>query len=175
MEELNIYPIGKFQFPEQFNLVDINNWIQEIENLPYQLQNIIQDLPVECYEYSYKKEGWSINQIIHHLADGHMNAFIRFKLTLTEINPTIKPFDQDLWAQLNDNNLSTFISLQILHGLHKKWVALLKSLHQDQFNRTYFHPDYKKDFSLWVAVSLFAWHGKHHLAQINKAIELKLK
>ncbi|MEO8794912.1 MAG: YfiT family bacillithiol transferase, partial [Daejeonella sp.] len=116
----------------------------------------------------YRPEGWTVRQVIHHLADSHMNAFIRFKLALTESNPTITPFDESLWADLPDGKKSPIdSSLKIIEGLHFRWTALLNSLSEDQFQRTYFHPDHGKKWTLENVLALYSWHSSHHLAHIT--------
>ena len=112
-------------------------------------------------------EGWSARQIIHHLADSHMNAFIRFKLGLTEEHPTIKPYDQNKWAETVDvKNVPVNNSITLLHALHRRWHALLITLNESDFMRTVYHPEQQKDISLWQLLQIYAWHGKHHATQV---------
>jgi hypothetical protein len=116
----------------------------------------------------YREGGWTVHQLIHHLADSHMNAFIRFKLALTEENPVIKPYLEDKWSELADvSDVPINISITLLHALHHRWHRLLESMSVDDFRRTVFHPEKEKDITLWDMLLIYAWHGKHHVAHIT--------
>lgn len=174
--ELNLlkYPIGKYVKPETISESVISDWIKTIEELPNQLSKLTKDLSIEQLHWPYRPDGWNIKQVVHHLADSHLNSFIRFKWTLTEDNPTIKPYYEDRWAKLidgNDNDLSN--SLLILKGLHAKWVMLLKSLTKDELKREFIHPEHGKRFSLEQTIGIYAWHSEHHLAHIEQALKHK--
>lgn len=167
----NIFPIGKLKRPEEFTETVINKLIQDIRILPEHLKKVSKKIKhKKQLQYSYRDGGWSIEQIIHHTADSHMNAFIRFKLALTENNPTIKPYDQDLWAETADVQLPVKTAVRLLKALHAKWAALLENMDKNDFKRTYFHPEYKTTSTLQDALALYAWHGKHHVAQIEVAL-----
>ena len=113
-----------------------------------------------------------MHQLVHHVADSHMNAYIRFKLGLTEDNPAIKPYEEKLWAEMNDTkNLPINISLTILFAVHKRMLEVLKSIKEEEWNRTVFHPEHQKTMSLWFLLGMYAWHGKHHTAHITKLRE----
>ncbi|HYF02570.1 MAG TPA: putative metal-dependent hydrolase [Patescibacteria group bacterium] len=161
------FPIGKFD-----NDVDITDdilkiWISEIEELPKQLREATKNLTSEQRDMPYRPGGWTVQQTIHHIADSHMNSFIRFKLALTEDLPTIKPYEEALWAELPDGkNMQIEISLQLLQALHERWVMLLKSLSEEQLNRKFIHPD-SGEVPLKTNIGIYAWHGKHHLAHIT--------
>ena len=145
-----------------------------MEALPALLENTIKSIPVIDLKYKYRPEGWNIAQIVHHLADSHANFHTRLRLTLTEELPTVKPYDENKWALLTDANDTNFeASLNILKGVHVRAVQLLNTLTEKDFARQYHHPDNKKDFSLFWLLSLYAWHGKHHVAQIKNALEHK--
>ena len=167
------YPIGKY-LPQEFSFEQKKNWIADIEFLPTELENAIINLDEHQLATAYREDGWTVHQVVHHVADSHMNAFIRFKLGLTEVNPTIKPYNEAAWAELEDvKSLPINISLTILHALHKRLVVLLNSISDEQWNRTIEHPQYKQQMTLWYVLGLYAWHGKHHTAHIKTLRELK--
>jgi hypothetical protein len=120
----------------------------------------------------YRDSGWTVRQVLHHVPDSHMNAYIRFKWTLTEDTPTIKPYFEERWANLEDTRVTPVdISMNMLDALHQRWVLLMKAMKDDDFKRIYIHPQYGKQFSLEGVLGLYAWHGKHHLAHITKLKE----
>jgi len=163
------YPIGRFQVPEILATDRVKQAIQDIERFPKELQVVVSNSPEEILDRKYRPAGWTIRQLVHHLADSHMNAFIRFKLALTEENPVIKPYKESLWADLADSKLGIENSVQILAGIHEKWVCLLHNMSQEQWKRSFFHPEQSKFIPLNVSALLYEWHGKHHLAHINQA------
>ncbi len=131
------YPIGKFQQPEKVTDVDIDKHIKVIKDFPAKLKNLVENLNDDQLDIQYREGGWKIRQLIHHLADSHMNSFMRFKLALTEDNPTIKPYDEAKWAELQDSfSMDIKSSLQILKGLHKRWVYEMKSLTNKDYEQT---------------------------------------
>jgi hypothetical protein len=168
------YPIGKY---EPVTLLTENlkdQLIGNIADLPYLLKINLETISLDEYKYTYRPEGWSINQVIHHLADSHVNAFIRFKLALTEDNPTIKPYDEGLFVQQADCTLELAEeSLALITHAHKKWLALLEAMSLDDFNRTYYHPGYQNTQTLAYVLGMYSWHGFHHLAHIKYAIDKK--
>jgi hypothetical protein len=166
------FPIGEFSMPEKLSNNQIENWINEITNLPTEIEKLTKDLTIKQLNLNYRPNGWKIKQVVHHLADSHINSFIRFKLTLTENIPTIKPYSEHLWAELIDGNSDEIeSSIHVLKGIHHRWSVLLKSLTTTQLNRKYYHPDNKKEYTLTEAIGLYAWHGKHHLEHINQALK----
>ncbi len=173
MEKLQ-YPIGKFTKPDAISPDDVSNWIVDIEQFPQVLKKLSASLTKEQLQWIYRPDGWSIKQVIHHCADSHMNSFIRFKLALTEDTPTIKPYDEAKWATLIDGTEDSIVaSLQIIEGVHYRWVLLLKSLNKEDLKRHFMHPETKRMYSLEEATGLYAWHCNHHLAHIKQAIEQK--
>jgi len=167
------YPIGKFQVVD-FSHSEKESLLADILFLPKLLEFAVLNLDEAQLHLPYRDEGWSSSQIIHHLADSHMNAFIRFKLALTEENPIIKPYIQDKWGQTTDVlNVPINISITLLHSLHHRWYELLKSMEDADWNRTLHHPEQKRDISLWEMLIIYAWHGKHHAAQITNLREEK--
>lgn len=163
------YPIGEFSCDEIISREDIQTWINEIATLPLRLQEMVKHLDTEALKRTYRDNSWTVQQLIHHIADSHMNAYIRFKLALTEDNPTIKPYAEDKWAELPDSNLPIKISLKMIELLHNRWVYLLQHLSDEQLKRTFYHPD-SGIVTLEKNIGIYAWHGNHHLAHIKNAL-----
>ncbi|MDZ4713258.1 MAG: putative metal-dependent hydrolase [bacterium] len=164
-----MYPIGRFKSPESITQDDLRTYISEIESLPADLRKLVADFSEEKLNTHYRKNGWSVKQVVHHIADSHMNAFIRFKAALTEDTPTIKPYYEDKWAELGDSkNTPVDVSLNLLDALHIKWVNLLRSMNEKDFTRTFFHPEHGIECPLNEIAAMYAWHGKHHYAHINE-------
>jgi hypothetical protein len=161
------YPIGKFSFPESSTPEQRREWIREIEEAPGCLRAAVAGLTEEQLDTPYRPGGWTVRQVVHHLPDSHMNSFVRFKLALTEETPTIKPYDEALWAKLPDA-VGTPIetSLRLLEGLHGRWVRLLESMSDADFARAFHHPEAGM-IRLDQNLALYAWHGKHHVAHIT--------
>lgn len=166
------YPIGKYE-PQPFSIVQKVEWLSDIKFLPVQLEAAVLNLDEAQLKTPYRDGGWTVHQLVHHLADSHMNAYIRFKLGLTEDNPSIKPYDEKLWAEMHDvQKLPVNISLTLLHALHARWFETLKYVADDEWNnRTVFHPEQKKTMRLWYLLGLYAWHSKHHVAHITSLRE----
>ncbi len=161
------YPIGKFQPPAEYNAVTRSGFIQQLDELPAQLRAAVKGLSNEQLNEPYREGGWSLRQVVHHLADSHLNAYTRFKLTVTEDEPTIKTYNEKAWAGLEDSlKADVEVSLVLLKALHQRWVMFLKSLDDTQFQRSYIHPESGKG-SLDRILALYAWHGKHHIAHIT--------
>ncbi len=170
--EQQIYPIGRFKQPTEFNETLITKMIQDIRILPEHLKSISKRInKKKKLSYTYRDGGWNIEQIIHHIADSHMNALIRFKLALTENNPTIKPYDHNLWTETADVQLPIKNSVRLVKAVHAKWVALLENMDKNDWKRTFYHPEYKRTSTLQETLALYAWHGKHHVAQIDVALK----
>jgi uncharacterized damage-inducible protein DinB len=164
------YPIGKYE-PRPFSEKQKETWLADILFLPRQLEMSILNLDESQLNTPYREEGWTVKQLVHHVADSHMNAYIRFKLGLTEDNPTIKPYKEDLWAKLSDSNLAINISLTLLHCLTNRWYDVLKHMKDEEWERTVLHPDHQKTMTLWYLLGLYAWHGKHHVAHVTSLRE----
>lgn len=168
------FPIGKFQRPDPISENDLKTWIATIENFPSKIKKLTQELSTEELNWIYRPKGWSIKQVVHHCADSHINSFIRFKLALTEDVPTIKPYEEALWAELADGNSDTILpSLQIIEGIHARWIFLLKSFGEKELKRQFFHPEHLKLASLEETIGVYAWHCSHHLAHIEQALSHK--
>ena len=160
--------IHKFESKAEYAIEEINENIALIEQLPFELKKVLAHIPAENLEKPYRDGGWTGIQVIHHLVDSHLNAYTRFKLAVTENNPTIKPYDENAWAKLfdaNDRDYST--SLQLLEALHKKWGIFLSSLNEEDLEKTLFHPESKKTYRVVDMIASYAWHGLHHVAQIK--------
>ena len=162
------YPIGEYE-PKPFSVEQKVEWLAEIKFLPIYLENAIVNLDVTQLQTPYRDGGWTVHQLVHHVADSHMNAYCRFKLALTEENPTIKTYDEKQWAEMNDvKKLPVNISTTLLHALHSRWYEALKYVSDDEWNnRTVFHPEHKKTLRLWYLLGMYAWHSKHHVAHIT--------
>jgi hypothetical protein len=160
------YPIGKYE-SKPFSEDQKKEWLNELKFLPQELENVILNLDESQLQTPYREEGWTVHQLIHHIADSHMNAYIRFKLGLTEDNPVIRTYEEKLWAELNDVKILPInISLTLLYALHTRWHAALKNLPDVEWERTVFHPQHDKKITLWYLLGMYAWHGKHHVAHI---------
>jgi uncharacterized damage-inducible protein DinB len=166
MENLQ-YPIGKFNFTGTITAEQREIWINEIENAPSRLRSAIHGLSKQQLDTPYRDGGWTVRQVVHHIADSHMNSYTRFKLALTEELPTIKAYEEAAWAELSDSTqLPVDVSLTLLDSLHVRWVTLLRSLSSDQFNRAFIHPSSGLT-RLDTNLGIYAWHGNHHIAHIT--------
>jgi DinB family protein len=165
------FPLGKFKKPETIQENEIFEWVCQVELFPTRLTKLVSGLTIEELDWQYRPDGWTIKQLIHHCADSHMNSFIRFKLTLTEDQPIIKPYFEEKWAELPDSlEVDISASLKIIEGLHLRWVILLKSLASTEWARELIHPEHGVKFSIGENIALYAWHSNHHLAHIKQAI-----
>lgn len=160
------YPIGKFVPPASYTEQQIRQWIDEIKSLPGKLRLAVMSLSETQLDTPYRPGGWKIRQVVHHVPDSHANAYIRFKLALTEDNPTIKAYEEGLWALLPDYKMSIEPSLKMLEAIHLRWVTVLESLDSDQWRRTYTQPVTRATAPLQQVLGMYAWHGNHHLAHI---------
>jgi hypothetical protein len=168
------YPIGKFQRPNGHTSSFLPQWLEVIKTFPAKMRNELTGLTISEIDYIYRPGGWKIKQVVHHTADSHMNAFVRFKLTLTEDTPTIKPYRENLWAELPDTLEAPIEeSLKILEGIHLRWTVLLASFSASDYEKKYLHPEQGREVSLYEAVAMYAWHCNHHLAHIRQAKKYK--
>jgi len=159
------YPIGQFNATPNPTPEDRIKWIQDIAEIPLILRLTVQDLTEEQLHIPYRPGGWTVSQVVHHMADNDMNAYIRFKRALTEDNPTAGSYREDLWAELSDYRTPIEPSLVLIDSIHSRFVALLRSLHLSDFQKTFTSPSHG-EMSLDVATQRYAWHGRHHIAQI---------
>ena len=173
MEHLK-YPIGHYEPVKNPAASTLESWILDIENFPEKLSELVVGLTSTQLNWQYRPKGWTIKQVVHHCADSHLNSILRFKLALTEDKPTIRPYFEDRWAQLEDGQHEDIsISLQFITSLHAKWVALLNTLSKEDLQREYVHPEHGKIFNLAETIGSYAWHGNHHLAHIKNALKYK--
>ncbi|WP_139489016.1 YfiT family bacillithiol transferase [Brevibacillus dissolubilis] len=162
------FPIGPFRYEGPAAPEQIQEWIQTIQDTPAKLRQAVAGLTDDQLDTPYRPEGWTVRQVVHHMADSHMNSFIRFKLTLTEETPTIRPYEEARWAELGDSRETPIeMSLALLDALHQRWTILLTSLTEEQFQREFRHPEHNALFDLKKALALYAWHSEHHIAHIT--------
>ncbi|MBU0695164.1 MAG: putative metal-dependent hydrolase [Bacteroidetes bacterium] len=164
------YPIGRFVLADDYTLVEIEDFIDTIRQFPKLLRQEVENLNSEALATPYRPDGWTIKQVIHHCADSHMNALLRFKWTLTEENPTIKPYNEAAFAKLGDYELPIDFSLNMIDGIHQHWIFLLHGMSPEDYNRTYFHPEQQKSFDLKLTLATYSWHCKHLFMHIQKAL-----
>jgi len=165
------YPIGKFTFDGSSSEADRQKFIDDIEQTPAKLGAAVQGLSQEKLNTPYRPGGWTVRQVVHHLPDSHLNSYVRFKLALTEEEPTIKPYYEDRWAELQEAKTAPIeLSLALLDSLHKRWVLMLRSMKSEDWKRTFRHPDLGV-VSLEKNVALYSWHGRHHVAHITSLRE----
>lgn len=161
------YPIGPFVPDSSPTPQSRNLHIAQIEGMPVRMRRIVTDLSPEQLDTPYRDGGWTVRQLVHHVPDSHLNAYIRCKLALTENTPTIKPYNEDAWARLKDSELTPVeVSLSLLESVHARWVTLLKSLQPQDFERKFNHPE-RGTQTLDELIALYDWHGNHHMAHIT--------
>ncbi len=162
------YPIGKYYPPQDITKQVMEEWMAIIAALPTQLELAVKNLNDDQLDCPYREGGWSVRQVVHHLADSHMNAYIRFKLALTEESPTIKPYKEELWAELADSKYGTLEdSMALLKALHSRWSHVLQNITGDEWLRTFNHPENKRTYTLQFVLGLYAWHSQHHTAHVT--------
>jgi len=166
------YPVGRYVRPATaLDAAMRMECINEIKELPAVMRSLVSKLDDVQLDKPYRPGGWTIRQVVHHVPDSHMNMYMRMKLAVTENAPTIKPYNEDSWAQLEDGRTAPVdISLDLLDALHRRWVVFLRSLKEADFERTYIHPEMKGPVPLYQGLALYAWHGKHHAAHIRNAL-----
>lgn len=170
LEQLR-YPIGKFSFPENVPELEVKSWINELKEFPQQLSEECNKLSDAQLQLCYRDGGWTIAQIVHHLADSHVNAYTRVKLALTEDKPIIRPYFEDRWAELPDakgNDIQ--FSINMIKAIHQRLVLTLSQVDKSALARTYIHPETNMEYSLTYLICNYAWHGQHHLAHIQNAL-----
>jgi uncharacterized damage-inducible protein DinB len=166
------YPIGKFNYDGPPTPEQREELLNQIEQAPASLRTAVSGLSEPQLDTPYRPEGWTVRQVVHHVPDSHLNAYIRTKLALTEDEPTIKPYAEDRWAQLADTQATPIdVSLTLLDALHDRWLRLLRSLQREDWKRTFHHPE-MGPMSLEKNLVLYAWHGRHHVAHITALREL---
>ncbi len=161
------YPIGRFIHQVAYTLNEVQLNINRIEQIPEKVEALIQRFGPGHWDTKYRESGWTARQVVHHMADSHMNAYIRCKWTLTEPTPVIKAYDEKAWAETPEIKLDPSLSMLFLKALHIKWTALLREIPPEDLKREYIHPDTKKNVPLDRLVALYAWHGEHHLGHLQ--------
>ena len=162
------YPIGRFERSTEFSDTSRAAAVAAIASAPAALRRSVHGLNNSQIDTPYRPEGWTVRQLVHHLADSHLNAYVRHRLALTENNPTIKPYDENLWAELSDAKSAPIeSSLQLLEAMHERWVLSIKAMEPADFSRTLNHPD-RGPMTLDLMLELYAWHGKHHVAHVTE-------
>jgi hypothetical protein len=165
------YPIGKFHFNGPLPEDQKQSCLNDIAHAPGNLRAAVKGFSDQQLDTPYRPEGWTVRQVVHHVPDSHFNSYVRFKLALTEEEPTIKPYDEDRWARLADTQATPVeVSLTLLESLHDRWVRLLRSLQPEDWKRTFRHPELGL-VSLEKNLALYAWHGRHHVAHITSLRE----
>lgn len=161
------YPIGLYE-PKSYSETQKEEWISDIRFLPNGVEHALQNLDEAQLQTPYRDGGWTVHQLVHHIADSHMNAYIRFKLGYTEDVPQIKPYEEGLWAQTADvSTLPVNVSTTLLFALHQRWHVFLQSFEETDWQKTVLHPGLGKEVSLWYLLGSYAWHGRHHTAHIT--------
>lgn len=167
MEDLR-FPVGKFHYQGPVNDQQKQAFMDEIVRAPAKLRTAVQGLSDSQLDTPYRPDGWTVRQVVHHVPDSHLNSYVRFKLALTEDEPTIKTYAEDRWAELSDTKATPIeVSLVLLESLHDRWVRLLRSLTAEQWKRTFRHPELGP-MTLEKTLALYAWHGRHHVAHITE-------
>jgi uncharacterized damage-inducible protein DinB len=161
------YPIGPFVMPDIASADLPPHYISDISSFAERMRMEVQHLSDEQLDTTYREGGWTVRQVVHHCADSHLNAFVRLKLALTEMNPIVKPYEEAKWAELWDSTMHSIEpSLRIIEGVHERWTSLLNHMSGKDLLKTYYHPEQKRSFSIEYLIALYVWHGNHHLAQI---------
>jgi uncharacterized damage-inducible protein DinB len=166
------YPVGKFIAPKPITKDDVVGAIAVLADLPSEMRNAVQGLNYAQLNTPYREGGWTLRQVVHHVADSHMNAFIRVRLALTEDWPTIKPYDEKAWATLHDATAPIEWSLELIESLHARWVMLLQSLDDTQWQRGFRHPE-NGPMTVELSTLVYGWHSRHHVAHINHLRDAK--
>lgn len=162
------YPVGRFMVPQTLTPEMTAGWIREIAQFPEQLRLAVNGLSEEQLDTPYRPGGWTARQVVHHVADSHLNSYIRFKWTLTEEKPTIKAYDEKAWAELPEARTAPVgLSLDLLDSLHRRWVVMLNNLSLEDLARSFIHPESGAEIPLSRMLALYAWHGRHHLGHIH--------
>ena len=166
------FPIGRFIWPENIQKTDLNNWIKSINNFPKTLADLTTNLSSAQLNTHYRPEGWKLKQVVHHCADSHMSSIKRYKLALTEDAPIIRPYPEQLFAELIDSNDDDLTdSMLIINAVHRKLVKILNNMKPNEFERTFVHPEYDKIYKLSEATALYAWHCEHHLGHVKLCLQ----
>ena len=162
------FPIGPFDRKDRLTTAERDAFIEQIASAPQRMREAVMKMDETQLDTPYRDGGWTVRQVVHHVPDSHLNAYIRFKLALTENSPTIKPYDEAAWAELPDTRETPIdTSLVILEKLHDRWVRVIRSMKEADFARTLLHPEHKGPMTLDTLLAMYAWHGRHHVAHIT--------
>ena len=170
MKELQ-FPLGKYKSIKNPSTEVFQGWLITIASFSDNIQKLVKGLIEDELSKTYRSGGWTVKQLVHHVADSHMNAFMRFKLAITEDKPTIKPYFEAKWAELPDYQGDINSSLKIIEGVHTRWIELLNGMGTRDFSKTYIHPEFNNEYNLTEAVCQYDWHCRHHLAHITLALK----
>ena len=169
MESLQ-YPIGRFTLPKEVSPDEIKTAIRKISQLPAQLATTVRAMTKEQIDTPYRPGGWTVRQVVHHVPDSHMNAYMRYKLALTEDSPVIKPYEEAAWANLIDSTMDVEVSLILLESIHARWVPIMEHMIDADWQRDFIHPQYNRRQTLAQTAMLYAWHGEHHHAHLRESV-----
>jgi hypothetical protein len=162
------YPVGRYNEPATITPAQRGAWLDDVAGTPAAMRAAVSGLSPVQLDTPYRDGGWTVRQVVHHVPDSHMNAYVRFKLALTEDVPVIKPYDQARWAELPDSTATPIeVSLALLDALHARWVRLMRAMSPADFARRFRHPEHDRIFTLDGTLGLYAWHGRHHVAHIT--------
>jgi len=161
------YPVGKFAPQQSYTSSDVKSNISRIEKIPADVEKIASTFSSSLWDTPYREGGWTARQVVHHMADSHVNAYIRFKWTLTESTPVIKAYDEKAWAETPETKLDPIISISFLKALHIKWTSMLTLINDEDLKKEFIHPDTQKHIPLDRLIALYAWHGEHHLGHLK--------
>lgn len=167
-EDILRYPIGRFAPKAEYTSNELESFIAGIEILPGKVESLVQQFSPQMWDKTYRPDGWTARQVVHHLADAHLNAYVRFKWTLTEEKPIIKIYNEKAWANTPEIQYDPALALGLLKPLHKKWVGLLRSLNETQLTRSFIHPVTQREMTLKTLMALYAWHGEHHYHHLKR-------
>jgi uncharacterized damage-inducible protein DinB len=164
------FPVGKFDSDFEVTRELRQQFIRTISGLPEKLNDAVKNLSDAQFDTPYRPEGWTVRQVVHHIADSHLNSLCRFKLALTEDFPTIRPYHEDRWAELADSKMPVDVSLKIIEGIHSRWASLLNSMTDEEYKRKLNHPE-SGEWTLEKMLGMYDWHSRHHLAHITTLAE----
>jgi uncharacterized damage-inducible protein DinB len=168
------YPVGTYSPQTNISSEELKRLIETFERFPSDLRKTVENLGEEQLDTPYRNGGWTVRQVVHHVVDSHMNGYVRMKLALTENNPTIKPYHEARWAELDDYRTTPLsLSLDLLELLHRRWVIVMRALTPEQLNKKFFHPDNGEEMTLFNQIGLYAWHSEHHMAHITSLLKRK--
>ena len=168
--EARQYPVGRFVLPQSLTAEEIHEGITYLASFPKHLSSMVSGVSDEVLAKTYRPGGWTVRQVVHHCADSHMHAFIRFKLALTEDQPVIKPYVESLWAQQADYLLDPSCSLIVLEQIHLRWVTIMRAMAEADWQKSFIHPQYNRVQTLAQTLALYHWHGRHHAGHVSLAL-----